>query len=91
MTLSTWQWLILAAFGAAFIFRLGMWFGRGVAEAERIGPISTTRISPEARAQIEDALRRGDKIEAIKILRLDTECSLVEAKKTVEALQLPGA
>jgi len=74
---------------AAIAFKLGSVFGRLGADSERIQPISTTRISPEARVKIDDALRRGSKIEAIKILREDAGCGLAEAKKTVETVLSP--
>lgn len=90
MDLTLWHWAILLA-GAAVVFRLGMWFGRGVAEAERIRPISPTRIPSETRARIDDALRRGDKIGAIRLLRDETGCGLAEAKKTVDAMLPPEA
>lgn len=82
-----WKWIAIAA--AVVIFRLGTMYGRLSREAEDIVPISTTRISPEARAKIDDALRRKAKIEAIKLLREDTGCGLAESKKTVEALEVP--
>ena len=82
-----WKWIAIIA--AVVIFRLGAMFGRMSRDSGDIVPISTTRISPEARARIEDALRRKAKIEAIRILRADTGCGLAEAKKTVEALAIP--
>jgi hypothetical protein len=91
MELTSWQWLAVAVLGAIVIFRLGMWFGRGAAEAERIQPISPTRISPEARALIDDALRRGERIEAVKIVREHAGCGLAEAKKTIDAMLPPGS
>jgi hydrogenase maturation factor len=41
-------------------------------------------LSPETTAQIEAALRRGQKIEAIKIYRDATHCGLKEAKDAIE-------
>lgn len=90
MDLTWWQWGALAV-GALIVFRLGAWFGRAQVDSERIQPISPTRISPEARARIDDALRNGEKIAAIKILREDAGCGLAEAKKTVETMLPPGA
>jgi ribosomal protein L7/L12 len=89
MDLPLWLWLTLGAFAAVLIFRIGVFFGRAAADAERIQPIAPTRISPEARARIDDALRNNEKIAAIKILRADTGCGLAEAKQTVEALFAP--
>jgi hypothetical protein len=89
MGMSEWQWGAVAFLGAVIVFRLGVAFGRLSSDAGRIQPISTTRISPEARARIDDALRLREKIEAIKLLREDTGCGLAEAKKTVEALEIP--
>jgi hypothetical protein len=42
-------------------------------------------ISDQAAAQIEAALARGHKIEAIKIYRQETNCGLKEAKDAIEA------
>jgi ribosomal protein L7/L12 len=86
---SFWQWIAIVAVVAVISLKLGATFGRLSRDSEDIIPISTTRISPGARAQIDDALRRGNKIEAIKLLRADTGCGLAEAKKTVEALEIP--
>lgn len=36
---------------------------------------------------VVEALRKGNKIEAIKVYREATKCSLLEAKNTVEALE----
>ncbi len=91
MELPSWPWLIAILVGAVIVFRIGFSFGRLAAESERIQPISTTRISPEGRVAIDDALRRGDKVGAIKLLRQDTGCELVEAKKTIEAMVPPGS
>jgi ribosomal protein L7/L12 len=88
MDLSFWQW-VAVPLAIVLIFKAGVAWGRLSADSEHIQPISTTRISPEARARIDDALRRGNKIEAIKILREDAGCGLAEAKKTVEALRPP--
>jgi hypothetical protein len=41
-------------------------------------------LTPEIAAQIEVALRRGQKIEAIKIYREATHCGLKEAKDAIE-------
>ncbi len=82
-----WRWALGLALWTLLVFRIGMGMGRLTSRAEDIMPISTTRISPEARSQIDDALRRGRKVEAIRILRKDTGCGLAEAKKTVETLR----
>lgn len=88
MDFTLWHWVVVGLV-ALLAFRLGVGFGRLAADSERIQPISATRISPPARARIDDALRRGRKIEAIKILRDDTSCGLAEAKKTIEGLGGP--
>jgi hypothetical protein len=85
----SWQGALVIALGAVIVFRLGFGLGRLAGQSSDIVPISPTRISPQARAQIDDALRRGEKIEAIKLLRADTGCGLAEAKQTVEALEIP--
>lgn len=41
-------------------------------------------ISPPARAQIEQALQQGAKIEAIRILREDTGLGLKDAKTVID-------
>jgi hypothetical protein len=47
------------------------------------GPSS---LSPEALTRIHDALRAGNKIQAIKIMREETGLGLAEAKNAVEAM-----
>ncbi len=42
---------------------------------------------PAFSPQIQDALRRGDKIEAIKIYRQLTNAGLAEAKRAVESME----
>jgi ribosomal protein L7/L12 len=84
------QILVIVIVVAIIAFKFGSVAGRLKADSERIKPISTTRISPEARARIDDALRRGNKIEAIRILREDAGCGLAEAKQTIETLASPN-
>lgn len=45
-------------------------------------------LSPEQRRAIESALRRGSKIEAVKLYREATGASLAESKDAVEAMPL---
>lgn len=55
--------------------------------ARRSGPEAIlAAIEPEARIQIEAALARGEKIEAIKLVREATGMGLGEAKDLVEKL-----
>ncbi len=42
---------------------------------------------PARSPQIQEALRRGDKIEAIKIYRQLTNAGLAEAKRAVESME----
>jgi hypothetical protein len=84
-----WKWALGLVAASFLIFRLGYAMGRLVRDSDDIVPVAPTLISPATRAMIEDALRRGNKIEAIKILRQDTGCGLAEAKKTVEELPRP--
>ena len=84
-----WKWALGLVLWTLVVYRLGFGLGRLARSGEDILPISTTRISPIARAQIDDALRRGEKIAAIKLLRKDTGCGLAEAKKTVEGMAPP--
>jgi hypothetical protein len=49
--------------------------------------IMTNPIPPSAMASIQDALRRGQKIEAIKLYREHSGLGLKEAKDAVEALE----
>ncbi len=81
-----WTWAMALALGALLIFRIGFGIGRLTRGGEDIRPIDTGRISPAVRLEIGDALRRGRKIEAIKLLRKDTGCGLAEAKHTIEAM-----
>jgi ribosomal protein L7/L12 len=82
-----WPWAVGIIVWTLLVFRLGMSIGRMAKDAESIEPIDEARIRMGTRMKIDDALRRGAKIEAIKILREDTGCGLAEAKKTVEAMQ----
>lgn len=49
--------------------------------------VSTSNLDDATTKSIREALERGDKIEAIKILRAATNCDLVTAKSTVEGLE----
>ena len=67
------------------IFLLGYWLG--VSRSKRIEPpfeFDRSRISPEAQAQIENALQRGKAIEAIRILREDTGLGLKDSKAVID-------
>jgi len=48
-------------------------------------------VLPAQLAEIEAALRAGNKIEAIKLYRLAAGVGLKEAKDAVEAMNVPGA
>jgi len=50
-------------------------------------PLDPPRLAGDTRARIEDAMRRGRKIEAIKILREQTGLGLKEAKEHVERMR----
>ena len=50
-------------------------------------PLDPPRLSGDTRARIEDALRRREKIEAIKRLREATGLGLKEAKEQVERME----
>lgn len=50
-------------------------------------PQGPATLSPEARARIHDALRGGNKIHAIKMMREETGMGLAEAKTAVEAME----
>lgn len=47
-------------------------------------------LPPDARAAILDLIRRGNKIEAIKVMREKTGFGLKEAKDAVEAMEREG-
>ncbi len=67
------------------IFLLGYFLG--ARQSKRYEPpfqFDHRRISPEARAQIEGALQRGKKIEAIRILREDTGLGLKDSKTVID-------
>ncbi len=70
-------------------YRIGHMRGQN-AEGDRMKPprlpLDPPAISDEARANIEDALSRGNKIEAIRILREDTGLGLKESKEHVERM-----
>lgn len=85
-----WEWAAGLALWTVAVFRLGYGMGRLVRDGSSIVPIDITRASPAARAAIDDALGRGRKIEAIRVLRQDTSCGLAEAKATIEALPPRG-
>lgn len=61
-----------------------------LAQTARAAPAPTAQpgtLSPEALTRIQDALRAGNKIQAIKIMREATGLGLAEAKDAVEAMQ----
>ena len=78
-------WLGLAVW-TVVVFRLGLSIGRARTALDAIEPIDPARIRPDLRVQINDILRDGRKIEAIKLLRAETGCGLAEAKKTIDAI-----
>lgn len=81
-----WYWIVALAAGAVLVFRIGFGLGRMTRDADMVPPIDPGRISPAARAAVDEAIRERRLVEAIKLVRQDTGCSLVAAKKTVEAL-----
>ena len=85
-----WRWVLAAAVWSVLVFRLGYGMGRLVRDSGAIVPVDITRASPAARAAIDEALRNGRKIEAIRILRNDVGCGLAEAKATIDAIPRPG-
>lgn len=78
-------WLGLAVW-TVVVFRLGLSIGRARTALDAIEPIDPARIRPDLRVRINDILRDGRKIEAIKLLRAETGCGLAEAKKTIDAI-----
>jgi hypothetical protein len=56
------------------------------APAQAFRPAGPSSLSPEALTRIHDALRAGNKIQAIKIMREETGLGLAEAKNAVEAM-----
>ena len=74
------KYLMLIGLG----FVLGYWTARRRGPSVRIEPLEEARLSPEALAQIDAAIDRGDKIEAIRIARLDAGSGLAEAKKFID-------
>ena len=81
-----WKWALGLALWSVVVFRFGFGIGRLARSGDDVVPIAPTRISPQARARVADALSRGKKIEAIRILREDTGCALAEARVTVESM-----
>lgn len=56
------------------------------APAQTFRSTGPSNLSPEALTRIHDALRAGNKIQAIKIMREETGLGLAEAKNAVEAM-----
>ncbi|MCM8557772.1 hypothetical protein [Sphingomicrobium sediminis] len=76
-------WVMLAGF-------MGFVLGRKSMENELLGkaegpPREPGTLSDRARVAMEDAIRRGSTIEAIKIVRTDTGAGLKESKAFVDA------
>jgi len=86
MTGLEWYWIVAIALGAVLVFRVGFGLGRMTRDADMVPPIDPARISPAARPAIDEAIRERRMVEAIKLVREDTGCSLVAAKKTVEGM-----
>ena len=94
-TASMLQKLALVLFWTVAVYRIGVWHGRRSAGRDALsgirpspGPASMQKISrlaPETRAAIEEALAAGNKIAAIRILREATGMGLKESKKAIEA------
>lgn len=88
MEMVAWEWVGGLTVWSLLVFRLGVSVGRMVRLNDAIQPIDPARITPTLRVQIDDILRDGRKIDAIKLLRNETGCGLAEAKKTIDAI--PG-
>lgn len=71
-------WILLGLFLLFFMFGKS----RG---GEPVAPVAETDLSEAAKARVDEALARGAKIEAIKIVREDTGAGLKAAKLFVDA------
>lgn len=84
-----WKWALAIALWSFMVFRVGFALGKLARGSEEILPLSPTAIPPEVRPRVSDAMQRGEKIEAIRLVREATGCGLAVAKKTVEAMGPP--
>lgn len=75
-------WLVLAALLVGYV--LGRATGRRV---PRPSPraVPPGQLSDRAKLGLDEALRRGERIDAIRVVREDTGCGLKEAKAFVDA------
>lgn len=80
------DWTMLVWTGAVFVsgYLLG---SRRRAELQEPLDFDLATISPAARAQIEQALQSGQKIEAIRILREDTGLGLKDSKTVIDSMR----
>ena len=78
--------IIILIVWSLIVFRLGMGFGRRAAAEAAKATIDLETVTPETRAKVENLVRSGSKIEAIKLLREDTGCGMAQAKWTVDAI-----
>lgn len=77
------DWSMIIWTGAVFLsgYLLG---SRRRAELEPPLEFDVATISPSARADIEQALQSGSKIEAIRVLRKDTGLGLKDSKSVID-------
>lgn len=91
-----WQWAVLFALWTYLAYRIGVAVGQQRKARDLSEPPVTQDALPamfpsllpgETRDAIEDAMRRGKKIEAIRILREASGMGLKEAKDMIEAME----
>lgn len=66
------------------VFWAGYQIGSLRSGISSIKPIPVETITPQAQSEIAAAISKGHKIEAIRILRANTNAGLAEAKKTID-------
>ncbi len=77
------DWMMLLWTGVVFLSGYLLGSRRRTELAEPL-EFDLASISPEARAQIEQALQQGHKIDAIRTLRQDTGLGLKDAKSIID-------
>ena len=71
------------------MYRIGVGVGRRHVSRAAKRTVDLATVPVETRQRIDALVRSGERIEAIKLLREATGCSLAEAKWTIDAI--PGS
>ncbi len=81
---------VLAALGwTVLVYRIGVIVGRNSREGRNLSapPVTPRALQPDVRAQVQEALTAGQKIEAIRLVREATGMGLKDSKLYVEAME----